>query len=52
MLSELFSEEAAARTLARRLMSVANRSREEAAAERESLLAFLHGAKERHMDYE
>lgn len=52
VLSELFSEEDAARAMARRLMTIANRSRDEAARERESLLAFLHGAMERHMEYE
>lgn len=52
MISELFSEEDAARTMARRLMTIANRSREEAAAERQSLVAFLHGPMERHMEYE
>ncbi len=52
MLSELFSEEDAARAMARRLMSIANRSRDEAARERNSLLEFLHGPMERHMDYE
>lgn len=52
MLSELFSEEDAARGMARQLMAIANRSREEAAGERQSLLAFLHGPMERHMEYE
>lgn len=51
-LSALFSEEDAARLMARQLMQTAKRSREEAAAERTSLLAFLHGPMERHMDYE
>ena len=52
VLSELFSEEDAARAMARRLMTIANRSRDEAAKERESLIAFLQGAMERHMEYE
>ncbi|NUP08551.1 MAG: hemerythrin domain-containing protein [Polyangiaceae bacterium] len=52
VLSELFSEEDAARAMARHLMNVANRSTEEAAAERQSLIAFLHGPMERHMEYE
>lgn len=52
MLTELFSEEDAARAMARRLMTAANRSREQAAAERESLIAFLQGPMERHMEYE
>lgn len=51
-LAELFSEEDAARAMARQLMSIANRSREAAAAERASLLAFLSGPMERHMEYE
>ncbi len=51
-LAELFSEEDAARAMARQLMATANRSREAAARERDSLLAFLHGPMERHMDYE
>jgi hemerythrin-like domain-containing protein len=51
-LAELFQEEDAARAMARELMSLANKSREAAAAERGSLLAFLHGPMERHMDYE
>ena len=51
-LSALFSEEDAARLMARQLMQTAKRSREEASAERSSLLAFLHGPMERHMDYE
>ncbi len=52
ILADLFREEDAARHMARRLMNVANRSRAEAAAERPSLSAFLHGAMERHMEYE
>jgi len=51
-LAELFSEEDAARAMARQLMSIANRSREAAAQERASLLAFLSGPMERHMEYE
>ncbi|MFO0615324.1 MAG: hemerythrin domain-containing protein [Polyangiaceae bacterium] len=38
--------------MARQLMDIANASREKAARERGSLLAFLHGPMERHMDYE
>ncbi len=38
--------------MARQLMEIANASRERAAKERSSLLAFLHGPMERHMDYE
>jgi len=51
-LADLFQEEDAARAMSRQLMSLANKSREAAAAERGSLLAFLHGPMERHMDYE
>lgn len=51
-LANLFSEEDAARQMARQLMATANRSREAAAREKDSLLAFLAGAMERHMDYE
>lgn len=38
--------------MARQLMEIANHSRERAAKERASLLAFLHGPMERHMEYE
>lgn len=38
--------------MARQLMEIANQSRERAAKERTSLLAFLNGAMERHMEYE
>lgn len=51
-LGALFSEEDAARLMARQLMETAKRSREETNAERKSLLDFLHGPMERHMDYE
>jgi hypothetical protein len=51
-LGHLFSEEDAARHMARQLMDTAKRSREAASAERASLLQFLHGPMERHMDYE
>lgn len=51
-LAHLFSEEDAARQMARQLMSIANRSREAAAREKDSLLAFLSGPMERHMEYE
>jgi len=51
-LADLFQEEDAARHMARRLMDIARESREAAAAERDSLLEFLHGPMERHMDYE
>jgi iron-sulfur cluster repair protein YtfE (RIC family) len=51
-LAELFQEEDTARHMARRLMDIARRSREEAAAERDSLLEFLRGPMERHMEYE
>ena len=52
MLANLFGEEDAARHMARQLMATANRSREAAAKEKDSLLKFLHGAMERHMEYE
>jgi iron-sulfur cluster repair protein YtfE (RIC family) len=52
MLADLFQEEDRARDMARQLMELANASREKAARERTSLLAFLHGPMERHMDYE
>jgi hemerythrin-like domain-containing protein len=51
-LGSLFSEEDAARHMARALMETAKRSREAASAERTGLLAFLHGPMEKHMEYE
>lgn len=52
MVSELFQEEELAREMARKLMAMAQRSADEASAERGSLLAFLRGPMERHMRYE
>jgi len=52
MLAELFGEEDRAREMAARLAETARTSREAAAAERESLLAFLRGPVERHFRYE
>ena len=52
MLAELFQEEDRAREMATRLMQAAQTSRAAAAAERESLLAFLRGPMERHMLFE
>jgi hypothetical protein len=52
MIADLFQEEDRARDMARKLMELANESRESANRERKSLLEFLHGAMERHMDYE
>jgi iron-sulfur cluster repair protein YtfE (RIC family) len=52
ILANLFQEEDSARHMARQLMETANESREAAARERKSLLEFLHGAMERHMEYE
>jgi hemerythrin superfamily protein len=52
MLSELFSEEDRAREMANRLADIARTSREAAAAERDSLLAFLRGPIERHFAFE
>jgi len=51
-IATLFGEEDSARRMARELMDTANESREAAAKERDSLLDFLHGAMERHMEYE
>lgn len=50
--SELFHEEELARDMARKLIAMAQRSADEASAERERLLAFLRGPMERHMRYE
>ena len=52
ILSDLFQEEDAARAMARKLMAIANRSREAATREKDELLAFLHGPMEKHMEYE
>src|SRR5262249_36534784 len=52
MLAELFGEEDRAREMATRLAGIARTSREAAAAERDSLLAFLKGPIERHFRYE
>lgn len=52
ILADLFQEEDRARHMARQLMEIANKSKEAAARERASLLEFLHGPMERHMDYE
>jgi DUF438 domain-containing protein len=52
MLAELFGEEDRAREMASRLADIARTSREAAAAERESLLAFLRGPIERHFVHE
>ena len=52
MLAELFGEEDRAREMAARLADTARSSPEAAAAERESLLAFLRGPIERHFRHE
>jgi hypothetical protein len=52
MLAELFAEEDRARDMANRLITTAQSSRAAAAAERDSLIAFLRGPMERHMVYE
>ncbi|WP_437482538.1 hemerythrin domain-containing protein [Sorangium sp. So ce1014] len=52
MVSELFQEEELAREVARKLMAMAQRSADDASAERGSLLTFLRGPMERHMRYE
>jgi hemerythrin superfamily protein len=52
MLAELFGQEDSARAMANRLGQLARSSRAAAAAERDSLLAFLRGPLERHFVYE
>ncbi len=52
MLATLFEEEDRAREMASKLMQISQTSREVAAAERKSLVAFLKGPMERHMAYE
>jgi hemerythrin len=52
MLAELFGEEDRARDMATRLAELARKSRESAAAERKSLIAFLRGPMERHFTFE
>jgi hypothetical protein len=52
MLAELFGEEDRAREMAAKLADIARTSPEAAAAERESLLAFLRGPIERHFAFE
>ncbi len=52
MLAELFGEEDRAREMAARLADIARASPEAAAAERDSLLAFLRGPIERHFAFE
>ena len=52
MLAELFQEEDRARAMATNLMTIAKTSRTAAAAEKDSLVAFLRGPMERHMAYE
>jgi iron-sulfur cluster repair protein YtfE (RIC family) len=52
ILADLFQQEDQARAMAHQLMEIANHSREAAARERASLLEFLHGPMERHMEYE
>ncbi|MFT3766666.1 MAG: hemerythrin domain-containing protein [Minicystis sp.] len=52
MLAELFGEEDRAREMASRLADTARSSPAAAAAERDSLLAFLRGPVERHFRYE
>jgi hypothetical protein len=52
MLKELFEQEEQAKEMAHRLRELAQSSRAAAAAERESLLAFLRGPIERHFAYE
>jgi hemerythrin-like domain-containing protein len=52
MLAELFGEEDRAREMATRLAELAKRSHESAAAEKDSLVAFIRGPMERHFHYE
>ena len=52
MLAELFGEEDRARAMASRLADIARTSQDAAAAERDSLLAFLSGPIERHFAFE
>ena len=52
MLAELFGEEDRAREMATRLAELAKASRESAAAEKDSLVAFIRGPMERHFHYE
>ncbi|MFO0756683.1 MAG: hemerythrin domain-containing protein [Byssovorax sp.] len=52
MLAELFGEEDRARDMATRLAELAQRSKESAAGERKSLIAFLRGPMERHFVFE
>lgn len=52
MLAELFGEEDRAREMATRLGELAHSSKEAAAAECESLIAFIGGPMERHFAYE
>lgn len=52
MLAELFGEEDRAREMATRLAELAKSSRESAAAEKDSLIAFIRGPMERHFHYE
>ncbi len=52
VIAELFEEEDRAREMANRLMQLARSSKAAAAAERDSLVAFLRGPMERHMCYE
>ena len=52
MLAELFGEEDRAREMAARLAEIAHTSKEAAAGERASLLAFLRGPIERHFAFE
>jgi hemerythrin len=52
MLAELFSEEDRARDMATRLAELARKSRETAAGEKGSLVAFLRGPMERHFVFE
>lgn len=52
MISELFADEDRARGMARQLMELTKRDKAAAAREKDSLLEFMRGALERHMQYE
>ena len=52
MMADLFADEDRARGMARHLMELAQRDPAAAVREKDSLLAFLRGPMERHMNYE
>lgn len=52
VMAELFRDEDSARSMAHRLMDLAQRDPRAAAQEKDSLLAFLRGPMEKHMQFE